>query len=418
MFENILIELYKKFWSSKRIFMPRKIALDLASGTESWLLTGPRRSGKSTLLYDIFTLLVNKGSNKTDFIFVNFEDPTLTTFKFENFGEILATYNSLYPDKKPILLLDEIQHITNWEKFVRNLVDNQYRVFVTGSNSGMLSNNSKSLLGGRFIQKNITPCSFFETLYFKGYNIDKVKIMSEPKIKNNFKGFLDYGGFPEVVLSNKKEEILNTYFDLAISDVLKERSDFEEFELKTLIMKIRENIGKEATTNSYTSFFNSINYKIDKNKIYKYFDALEEKYIIVRLNQYRKSVKSRTLGKKTYIIDNGYVFLFDVKQDNGLKLENQIFLELYKRNKEIYYYKNKFECDFIIKEKEKVSEVIQVSHELNDENRKREIGGLLMAMTEFNLGSGLILTSDQEQVIKKGNKKIKVMPAWKWVLEN
>jgi len=314
------------------------------------------------------------------------------------------------------LLLDEIQHIDNWERYVRNLVDNQYRVFVTGSNSRMLNANSRSLRGARFIEKKVLPLNFECFLYFKGFTKRDVLIQPNAKIINLFREYLQYGGFPEVVLSNKKEDILTSYFELGVSDVLKTNSDFNELEIKLLLKKIRENIKSEVTINSYNSFFKSIDYKIDKNKVYNYFQVFEDNFLVLSLSQYRKSLRTRSFGKKMYFIDNGYVSLFDVKEDFGLKLENLIFLELYATGRKIYYYKNDLECDFVVCENDKVKECIQVTYELTDKDKSREVNGLLNAITDLNLNSGVILTYNQEQIIKQDKKTIYVKPVWKWLL--
>jgi len=405
------MELLKEFWDSEFEYVDREIAKKLVKGNTSHILLGPRRAGKSTLLYNIADLL-SKKVGRDSILYLNFEDPLLIGFSHKNFKEILEAYNLLVPNKRPILLLDEIQSVEHNERFLRSLVDKGYRVFVTGSNSKLLKENLKHRLGGRFIFSYIYPLNFEEFLKFK--NIKNPLTLRKVKILRLFNEFLKFGGFPEVVLNENKKEILTSYFELNLSDIRNENKAFSMFELEVLVKKIRENIGKPTTVNSYKEFFNSINYNIDKNKLYLYFNAMMDNFFLVKVEKYTSSVLKRSYEKKFYFIDNGYISLLDVKEDLGLKLENLVALELIKRNVKVYYWKGKHECDFIVSTK-KGREAIQVSYQL-DGNRKREIEGLLEAMRFFDLKKGLILTYDEEDELKVEGRKIVIMPVWKWLL--
>ena len=145
----------------------------------------------------------------------------------------------------------------------------------------------------------------------------------------------------------------------------------------------------------------------------------EDIYLLFSLNQYDESLQKQELKlKKIYSIDCGIANILSFKNSEniGRLFENFIYLELV-RNKEVYFHKDKHECDFLIKEKDRIIEAIQVCYELTEENKKREITGLLEAMKKYKLKQGLIITNDQEETIKEDSKTIKVIPAWKWLLE-
>ena len=177
---------------------------------------------------------------------------------------------------------------------------------------------------------------------------------------------------------------------------------------------------------------NSISKEISFNSIKKllglgspttvkeYFDYLENSFLVFLVPKFDYSLKKQVYSnKKVYAIDNGLaVYLgFRFSEDNGKLLENLVFIELKRRKKEIYYYAGKKECDFVMRDGIKIKEAVQVCFELSDENKEREIKGLLEAMEKFKLKEGLILTYDQEESLKKESKIIKVLPVWKWLLE-
>ncbi len=173
---------------------------------------------------------------------------------------------------------------------------------------------------------------------------------------------------------------------------------------------------------SINSFYESIKNEMNASKdaIWEYFSCLEDISFFFTLSKFSYSMKKQINSiKKVYLADNGFkkVYGFNFSEESGRLLENLVFIELIRRNKEIYYYSEKGECDFIIKNKLKINEAVQVCYQLNKENKEREINGLIEAMEEFKLNQGLILTYDQEEEIRVKNKKITVLPVWHWLLK-
>ncbi|MBU4580303.1 DUF4143 domain-containing protein, partial [Patescibacteria group bacterium] len=143
--------------------------------------------------------------------------------------------------------------------------------------------------------------------------------------------------------------------------------------------------------------------------------------LVFELYKYDFSLKKQFISdKKLYVIDNGLrnVISFYFSEDLGKSLENLVFLELKRRGNEIYYYKNKKECDFLIKDKARIIQAIQVSKDIEPgKNKDRELGGLMEAMAEFNLKEGTILTQFQEDSFQENGYTVNIVPIWKWLLD-
>ena len=191
--------------------------------------------------------------------------------------------------------------------------------------------------------------------------------------------------------------------------------------LKQYIKKMLANTAREASTHKTYQELKSQGYKISKDQIYNYQDWCEEIYLLFQLPQYHESLAKQQAGsKKTYGIDTGLInnTSFKTSQDKGRIMENAVFLELKRREKETYYNKEGKECDFIIKEKDKIAQAIQVTLSLEEEKtRKREIAGLTHAMNKHKLTTGTIITMDEEEKIAIDNKTITIQPLSKWLLE-
>ncbi len=423
MFETILERLIiegqeiKFSYTARNLLNPKDLSSNL-----SFALIGPRRAGKSFFLHQIKDEMQKLGHNKTEFIYLNFEDPNLVGFKKNNFEEILDAFKKLGLEKKPIMLLDEIQNVEYWHLFVRKLVDNQYKVFVTGSNSNLLSKEIASHLGARTHPIHIYPLSFKEYLNFKGIEVKEAREIVSKKIPIllEFEQFLQRGGFPEVsnLEENRVKTVVENYLELAINDILKRKNISNSANLGLIFKKLRENIGNEYTLTSIKESLEFLGFKIGLRQIYEYTQFMEESFLTCNVYRFKKSFAKRQKARKTYLIDNSYLSLLDTtSEDKGQKLENLVYLELLKKGiSEIFYFKENQECDFVVKSKNSV-ELIQVTAELNANNNEREINGLLEAMEKLEKEDGLILTINQERNISNNGKKITVKPVWKWLLE-
>jgi len=420
MFEKELENIFVEFWKYTPRYLYRKDYEEYYKANKSLAIIGPRRAGKSYCLYQIKDYLIKHKNLKTeDFIYINFEDLRLKGFGHKNFQEITNTYESIFSERKPIIMLDEIQNVNFWYKYARDLVDKGYLTYITGSNSKMISKEIAAHLGARYLPLTILPFSFKEYLKFKNIGVEKKDLSTNKnKILQEFKTFLEYGGYPEIINNTEKikKETLKTYFDLTIGDIVKRRDLKDEQALELTIKKIKENLTKESTIKNYINFFKSINHKIDDREIYKYFTYLLDSFLIVELENKKKSLKTRSYLKKYYFLDNGFISLFSPEEDLGQKIENLFLTEILKKKLQIKYYKNKFECDFIVKGQKEMA--IQITYEINNENKDRETKGILNAINDLNLNHGIIITYNQEETIIINNKKIEIIPMWKWILSN
>lgn len=416
--KEILKKIIVETWNSKIGYVQRnKVPLGLINANSSLVIVGPRRAGKSYTIYELINELSIKHKEK-NLIYINFEDERLIQFKTNNFDDILEAYYELRQEK-PFLFLDEIQNIDSWNKYVRRLADSGYKVIVTGSNSIMLSREIAEKLGGRFAQITIYPLDFSEFLKFNGLKINKESQYSSDRflIKKYFNEYLNYGGFPEVSLisgDEGKKKLLESYFNLVFYKDLVTRKKLENEEvLKFIIKKIREGVGRVITPSAVYTALKNAGIEVGPNTVEKYINYLEEAFVIVACKPFAKSIIKQEKVKK-YLIDNGYVKLFEVKEDRGLLLENLVFIEFVKKGKQVYFHQGKKECDFVVDG----IWAIQVTYELNEENEAREIDGLLEAMEVYKIKKGIILTNDQEKEIIRNGIKIAVVPVWKWCIRN
>lgn len=361
------------------------------------VITGVRRCGKSTLLNHLL-LKQKKG------YYLNLEDPRLDNFELADFNKVEVLMKELY-GKNGIYFFDEIQNISKWEKFIRYLIDKKERIVITGSNASLLSKELGTKLTGRHLQIELFPFSFNEFLNLKKEN---------PSIAS-FEKYLYLGGFPEYL---KKENPLipqGLLTDIITKDVVVRFGIKNTGILTKITLFLVSNVGKEFSYNSIKKAFNVKAIQSVINYIY----YLENTYLIFTIPRFSYSFKQQQVNpKKVYSIDNGlsYNTSTTFSKDKGKMLENVVFLGLRRKFKDIFYFQEKNECDFIIKERESITKAIQVCYKMDETNKEREINGLISAMLKFKLKEGMILTYDQEDESNIKGKKIIIKPVWKWLL--
>ena len=393
-------------------------------------ITGPRRAGKTYFCFQSINQLLEKGISKDNILYINFEDNKLLGTDSDDLDKLLEIYFELSQiDKKQkiYLFFDEIQTVKNWDSWVRTINDTKkdIQVILTGSSSKLLSKEISTKLRGRVLNYEIFPLSFKELLNWKNVKYD-LKTISYSKdkteVKKLFFSFINNGGYPAIISQDlQKDNILQSYYDSMIFKDIVERYKIEDVnKLKALANLLFESVSKEMSYSKLSNKLNSIGFKTSKNTVIEYLSYFEDAYLFFQNLKYEYSL-AKKLGsiKKVYCIDNGLLntVSFKFSDDIGKLLENLVFLELRRRNEQIYYSRKNYECDFLIVRKNKVSLAIQATKKLNEDNEKREINGLLEVMKEHKLKDGIILTEDQEEERTIEGKKIKVRPVWKWLLE-
>ncbi len=391
------------------------IVLKQISLSHAVVISGIRRSGKSTLLNQIISNCYEKGV-----YYLNFEDERLVDFAVTDFNNLYEIFLELYGERK-VFFFDEIQNVPKWEIFVRRMQDKGCKFFITGSNASLLSKELGTKLTGRCVSIELYPFSFVEFLSLKSYKLQKNALSytaERAAIKKHFAEYLKHGGMPEYLKYKDPTLLKRVYEDILYRDIVA-RYDIKQVKvLRELGLYLLSNIGGLFSYNNLKKVLGVGS----MNTIKSYADFLENSFLIFLINRFSYSLKQQFVAnKKIYCIDNGLAesVAFQFSKNKGKFLENLVFLELKRRYPEVYYYKtaNNLEVDFLVKSGRKDIALIQVADNLDSEKTKqRETGALTRAMDELKLKSALILTEDSEEEIKLNGKAIIVQPIYKWLL--
>lgn len=400
-----------------------------ASTEEIIFLKGVRRSGKSTILLNHIKSLVKSGISKDRILFVNLEDPRfVSSLSLELLEEIKQAY--LYyinPTDKPYIFLDEVQNIDGFEKWLLKEYELQTSyLFATGSNSKLLSKEIGSSLSGRYLGIYVSPLSFKEFLSFNNLRIDKAYdlITNKNQIEKYFEEFIFYGGFPKVVLTkgdSLKEAELKSYFDSILLRDIVARYKLDNFTiLEQLAILLLSSISNPISITKIKNRFG-----VSHSLASKYFEYLENTYMIQSVPLFDWSLQKQFVNpKKIYSIDTGLSkrVSFEVGKRIGDMLENIVYLELKRRYTDIYYFKtaNGYEVDFLIKEYQQITHLIQVSQTIKDEKtKKRELRSLVKSSIELKFTKDTklwLLTMDESETIEVDEYEIDIINILEWLL--
>ncbi len=410
--KTVIFDQQRTIWNNRYILrnFPREIILSELIV----VISGIRRCGKSTLLNQI------RNECKEKEYYMNFDDERLIHFSVEHFQLLHETFIELFGIQKTFYF-DEIQNIPGWERFVRRLYDEGYKVFITGSNATMLSRELGTHLTGRYIQTELFPFSFKEFLACKQYSLTESNLYTtdgRATLIGYFNEYFQTGGFPLYLKEGSDDYLKSLYESILYRDVLVRNKLVNEKELLELVNYLASNVSKLTSYNGLTKVAGVKNATTIRN----YLSFLQDTYLIFQVGKFDYSLKKQLQNpKKTYFIDNALIrrlgFMFS--EEKGRLLENIVFLELRRRRLEIFYHISRFECDFVIRRGTSIVKAIQVCYSFDtNETRKREINGILEAMNSYDLNDGLILLNDSpEETIHEGDRTIRVMPVWKWLLE-
>lgn len=362
--------------------------------SHAFIVTGVRRCGKSTLLQQINHRLAQPS------IYINFEDPRLTAFELNDFNRLheIAEKNSV-----TFWFFDEIQIIDQWESFIRFRLDEGYRIFISGSNATMLSKELGTKLTGRHISKELFPFSYQEFLQFT----------KQPAGASSAETYITGGGFPEYLKTGLPDVLMQLFNDIIIRDIALRYHIKHVGILQQLAVWLVSNCGKLISGNSLRKLF-----KIgSSSSVMEYLSYLNDAYLLFYVPRFSYSGKVQMVNpKKVYCIDNGFIIHNSVSfsPDKGRLLENLVFLHLRRATKEIFYFSEKHECDFVVFQQKKLEGIYQVCWELNQDNLNRELNGLHEAMDYFNANQGTIITFNQHEIFETGNKTCKAIPFYEW----
>lgn len=406
--------------------LKRNIHIDFESKIVNTLV-GVRRSGKTFLLYDTILKLRKKGVPREHIVFINFEDERLHLMA-KDLDLIVQAYMELYPvhDLNNVyFFFDEIQNVQGWEKFIRRIFDTKSQhIFITGSNAKLLSSEIATALRGRTISYVVYPLSLSEYLHFNQVEPALYPQKSKSKVLHYTEKFLYNGGFPDAVKMPQPTRIklLQQYYNVMIFRDIVERYTVTNIEvLKFFIKKLFASVTKPFSINKAYNDIKSMGYKISNKYLYNYFDYCNDIFLSQSIARFDYSaIKQAKSEKKTYIIDTGLLasIEFSMSSNKGKLLENMVFLEFLKSGYELFYFKNRQECDFIVKKNSSYLPV-QVAFEVTDrETKNRELKGLIEACNYLKVNSGLVITFDYEENLQYENITVEFCPVYKYFLNH
>jgi len=398
--ENIIarvVEQQRDHFFERDPGLTRELVPDTKSlSSHALIISGIRRCGKSTLLLQMI-----KGMDLNTVLFLNFDSPQLFGFSVNDFSRL---DNIISKSGASVLFFDEMQLVEGWEMFVRQKLDEGFKVIATGSNASMLSYELGTRLTGRHITQELFPFSFKEFLAFRNL---------QPSVEN-LSLYMQLGGFPEYLKSGDPEQLNSLYSDILIRDIVARYGIKDIVSLKQLANYLIANIGNRISASKLRQPL-SIG---ATSTVLIWLSHLEQSYLFSFVPMFSYSSKAQLINpRKVYAIDSGLVNVLSLSktEDLGRKLENLVYLHLRTKFREIYYFDENGECDFVVFKNGQPVLLIQVCYELNPDNLSREINGLLSAMKFFNITRATIVTHADTDRIVEGNFEIEVVPAFEFL---
>ena len=386
----------------------------------NYVLVGLRRAGKSTLLYKIVRELVASGISWDQIIYINFEDERLSEFQKEDFNDILSVQSEL-SSGQGYFFFDEIQIVSGWEKFCRRMADAKERVYVTGSNAGMLSREISTTLGGRYLTKYVTPYDFEEYLTALDVPHDHRALLqtkANGRIRSHCGNYLQYGGFPEVLqYTAKREYISSVYQKILLGDIIARNGIRNDYAIKILMKKLAESVKSEISYTKLHGILKSIGIAVGKESIIDYIQYAKDAYLIFSIQNFYARFAERESNPKYYFSDNGLLNLFLDDKKPSL-LENAVAVYLTQKHPEDVYYlkspKTGIDIDFYVPA---ARQAIQVAYSIQGDAYGREVGNLKkFAATVTEPHRYIIVTYEEETTIELSDVKIEVVSLMKFLL--
>lgn len=392
-----VVESQKTVWLRKDTGVIRRKLVDVKvyEGFAS-IVTGIRRCGKSTLMRQLLS------SIDEEVLFLNFEDPRLAGFEVDDFRRL---DQEIEGRRARVLFFDEIQMLVSWELYVRQKLDEGFRVVVTGSNATLLGKELGTKLTGRHLSYELFPFSYLEFLELKEWK-DSIEAVCE---------FMESGGFPDFIKLQDPLVLQQLLDDILFRDIAVRYGVRDVTSLRQLAVYLISNIGKPVSATKLKTLF-AIK---STSTMLEYFSYLEDAYLIQFLPKFNYSLKAQIRNpKKVYAIDLGlFTHTSTVfSEEHGRRLENLVFLHYRTQGKELFYFAEHKECDFVVLDNGKVVQAVQVCYEIHADNLQREMDGLLEAMVYFGLEEGIIVTLNQTDMYTIKDKVIHLIPIRKLLL--
>ena len=418
--EQALVE-QNPHWKNKPYVLTFKRLHDLSVQAdfgldEIQIITGIRRSGKSTLLQALINHLTQKIS-PLSILYINLDDPNFVDIyeDAKQLYQVITIAEKISGQSIRYLFLDEIQNILAWEQYVKSAYDSHRfkKIALSGSNADLLNSDYASLLSGRYVKTQIYPLAYRELLLNHHITDYQQLLQHKSEALRMIEKMLRLGGFPRIHCIDQVDQcrkLLQNYYEtILLKDCI---SNHNVRDTRTLMNLAHYQISHIGSLYSYNSLSKAIG--SNENTLQNFLQIFQDAYFINEIKPYSRSLKSQLKGKKkVYCIDNGLVTstTFKFTDDIGRLFENLVYTELEKSGKKnICFDNNQKECDFIFHD-EQGPIALQVCYEINAESREREIKGIKMAMNTHKINRGMIITYDNEERL---TDNIQIYPFWKY----
>ena len=417
--EQVLSEQYEELAVLKDITLctrKEEEQVDLDSNLAQ-VIIGVRRSGKSTLCYNVLK------SRSDKFAYANFDDERFVNLQTSDLNVILEVLYKIYGDFK-YLFLDEIQNIDGWHLFVNRLLRQRMHIIVTGSNAKLLSGELATHLTGRNEQIELYPFSFAEWCQCKGIDINSKTTKAEALRRAAFDEYLKQGGFPELLHKENKTRYIGNLINNILKRDIEQRHKVKYIETFERLAHHLMNVAPITVVEN--DLASTVGIK-SSHTVNNYIGFLKDAYLLLGVKKFSPKSRQRIRGEKIYPVD---VSLMDsrpeafVGENIGWRLETIVYIELLRRNRpkerDVYYYKNSsgYEADFVVCKNNIVEEIYQVSYDISKEKtRKRELRGLLTASKETQCNNLFLITDFQREEVIVEDKVIKIIPAYDWLIK-
>ena len=383
------------------------------------VLVGVRRAGKSFLLFQRMQELLSSGHTWNEMLYLNFEDDRIIGFDTHDFQTILDVHENM-GGTAPMLFLDEVQNIQGWEKFARRMADQKHIVNITGSNAKMLSSDVATTLGGRYMVQTVFPYDFRDFLMANSLDSDDMYFFSERERESMTDEYLRFGGFPECASLQSKQEYLRSVYDkIYFGDIAARHNVENKVALRLLFQKMAESLMQSVSLTRLANILTSMGAKVSKNTILNYAEYAKDVFLILPMKNFADHFTERETNRKYYFVDNGIISLLTFNNRAAL-LENMVavtMLRKYGMDENVFFYHHNVEVDFLVPEKELA---VQACYELGDEageTFQRETKALVKLVKRLPYRDLVIVTYNEEREITVDGVYIRVMPLWKWLLE-
>ncbi len=354
------------------------------------IISGIRRCGKSTVLHQLLR------ENNEHTFYLNFEDPRLFELEHNDFSRLDDVIADL---ESRALYFDEIQVVDGWERYVRQKLDEGFQLVITGSNASLLSRELGTKLTGRHITKELFPFSWKEFCEFRSLGLSEASLTT----------YMETGGFPEYVKTENNDILHQLFEDILLRDIAVRYGVRDVKTLQRLALYLVSNVGNLVTGNKLRSLFGVG----ATSTVMEYFSHLEQTWLLHFVPRFSYSIRKQSVNpRKVYAIDTGLVNVNSksFSDDHGRVLENLVFLHLRRSFREICYFSEKGECDFVVFDKGRARNVVQVCYELTPDNLDRELNGLFEALTFLDMKKGFIVTKNQTDRFERDGKTAEVLP--------